>query len=230
MTCAESARSLHEFEIRLFMNHTDIFILIINILFSDGFATFLLLSIGLYRLIDGINRVKFENKIDNRIDLIPDKNVYFFWLRISHLNLHFGKFFILYGIILMILGLINLIVDNNSGSDTPIINKNTLILVLLWLIGFLIVRNNGWQPGEAYGLRYMRQKKQLFEYYKSQNFKPLEEWDMVKLLSVTSKPEIAAITVKDVTTSNFKQKLTPYGFYLYYLSSFLMVLIYILTK
>ncbi len=53
---------------------------------------------------------------------------------------------------------------------------------------------------------------------------------MVKLLSVTSKPEIAAITVKDVTTSNFEQKLTLYGFYLYYLSSFLMVLIYILTK
>ena len=76
----------------------------------------------------------------------------------------------------------------------------------------------------------MRQKKQFFDFYKSQNFKPLEEWDMVKLLSVTSKPEIAAITVKDVTTSNFEQKLTLYGFYLYYLSSFLMVLIYILTK
>ena len=68
------------------MNHTDIFMLIINIFFSDGFVTFLLLSIGLYRLIDGINRVKFENTIDDRVDFIPDKNVYFFWLRISHLN------------------------------------------------------------------------------------------------------------------------------------------------
>lgn len=145
---------------------------------------------GLYRIYNGINRIKFENLIDNRVNNIPDKDVKNLWYQLSDINHKLGTFYkFMWGPYLIVNGIFNMAIyfflkptlaSIIIFSELVGVSKIYLLLIFLVLlfIGILLIGENDGRLniGEGFPLSFEKQKKAIYYLYSGYEFSPRENW------------------------------------------------------